>query len=272
MLASAHAKKHKSPQVECMQIRVLGCSGGIGRGLATTSFLVDEDILIDAGTGVASLTIEEMRHIRHVFLTHSHLDHIAALPLLADTLFEELVARPIIVYAQQQTIDVLHQHIFNGDIWPDFTVLPGRDHAVLELCSMEAGNSTLISGRRVQMIPVRHTVPAVAYRLESGGKAFAFSGDTTGNDDLWSVLNRHHQLDLLFVESAFANRDRELARKAGHYWPQLLASDLSRLRHRPTVCISHLKPGEEMLIMDECREALPDWELKQLKSGDVFEL
>ncbi|MBT8129374.1 MAG: 3',5'-cyclic-nucleotide phosphodiesterase [Gammaproteobacteria bacterium] len=255
-----------------MQIRVLGCSGGIGRGLATTSFLVDEDILIDAGTGVASLMIEEMRHIRHVFLTHSHLDHIAALPLLADTLFEELVARPIIVHAQQQTIDVLHQHIFNGDIWPDFTELPSRDNAVLELCSMEAGTSTLIGGQRIEMIQVRHTVSAVAYRIESGRKAFAFSGDTTGNDNLWSALNRHHQLDLLFVETAFSNRDRELARKAGHYWPQLLASDLSMLRHRPTVCISHLKPGDEALIMDECRKALPDWELKQLKSGDVFEL
>lgn len=272
MLASAHAKKHKSPQVECMQIRVLGCSGGIGSGLATTSFLVDEDILIDAGTGVASMTIEEMRHIRHVFLTHAHLDHVAALPLLADTLFEELVARPIIVHAQQQTIDVLHQHIFNGDIWPDFTVLPSSDDGVLKLSSMGAGTSTLIGGRRIEMIPVRHTVPAVAYRLESGGKAFAFSGDTTGNDSLWSALNRHHQLDLLFVETAFANRDVELARKACHYCPQLLANDLPRLKHRPTVCISHLKPGDESLIMDECREALPDWELKQLKGGDVFEL
>ena len=255
-----------------MQIRVLGCSGGIGRGLATTSFLVDEDILIDAGTGVASLTIEDMRHIRHVFLTHSHLDHVAALPLLVDTLFEELVARPIIVHAQQHTIDVLQQHIFNGDVWPDFTVLPSRDDAVLELSSMEAGTSTLIGGRRIESIAVRHTVPAVAYRVESESKAFAFSGDTTGNDDLWSALNRHPELDLLFVESAFANKDVELARKACHYCPQLLANDLTRLRHRPTVCISHLKPGDEKLIMDECREALPGWELRQLKGGDVFEL
>lgn len=255
-----------------MQIRVLGCSGGIGRGLATTSFLVDKDILIDAGTGVASLTVEEMRHICHIFLTHSHLDHIAALPLLADTLFEELVARPIIVHAQQQTIDVLHQHIFNGDIWPDFTVLPNREDAVLELRSMQAGISMPIGGRRIEMIPVRHTVPAVAYRVESGGKAFAFSGDTTGNDGLWSALNSRHQLDLLFVECAFANRDVELAKKACHYCPQLMAEDLTKLRHRPVVCISHLKPGDEEMIMKECRDALPEWELKQLKGGDVFEL
>ena len=34
-----------------MRLRVLGCSGGIGgRHLRTTSYLLDSDILIDAGT------------------------------------------------------------------------------------------------------------------------------------------------------------------------------------------------------------------------------
>ena len=74
-----------------MKIRVLGCSGGISQNLATTSFLVDEDILIDAGTGVCALSLDEMRAIKHIFITHSHLDHIAAIPLLADTLFDDLI-------------------------------------------------------------------------------------------------------------------------------------------------------------------------------------
>lgn len=255
-----------------MQIRVLGCSGGIGTGLATTSFLVDNDILIDAGTGVGSLAIEQMRHIRHVFLTHSHLDHIAALPLLADTLFDELVANPIIVHAQQQTLGALKQHIFNGRIWPDFSVLPDPENAVLKLSAIDLDSATTIGARSIEMIAVNHTVPAAACRVESGGKSFVFSGDTTTNDDLWGALNGYDDLDLLFVESAFANKAIELARKAGHYCPQLLAEDLAKLRHRPTVCVSHLKPGDEKLIMNECHQALPDWELKQLKGGDVFEL
>ena len=89
-----------------MQIRVLGCSGGIFKGVATTSFLLDDDILIDAGTGVAELTLAEMRAIRRVFITHSHLDHIASLPLLADTMFDSLVGNPLIVHAQPQTLQV----------------------------------------------------------------------------------------------------------------------------------------------------------------------
>lgn len=255
-----------------MQIRVLGCSGGICQGRATTSFLLDNDILIDAGTGVCELTLEEMHKIRHIFITHSHLDHVAAIALLADTLFNSLVGRPITVHAQQHTLEVLHRHIFNGQIWPDFTVLPHPGRAVIKPDAMLVGSTIEIDGRIIEMIAVNHTVPCVAYRVESGGRSFAFSGDTTTNDSLWAALNRHDKLDLLFIESAFANKDHELARAANHYCPDLLAGDLVKLKHQSQICISHLKPGEEGLIMHQCREALPGWELKQLNSGDVFQL
>lgn len=255
-----------------MQIRVLGCSGGIAKGVATTSFLIDDDVLIDAGTGVADLTLKEMQSIRHIFISHSHLDHIASIALLADTLFDSLVGRPIIVHAQKDTINVLREHIFNWQIWPDFTVLPHKTNAVLKFQNMDAASSMDIEGRTIEMITVNHAVPGVGYRVESKGRSFAFSGDTTSNENLWASLNKHDSLDLLFVESAFADKDAELARVAFHYCPATLAADLPKLRHRPKVCISHLKPGEESTIMKQCQKALPDWELHQLKSGDVFKL
>lgn len=257
-----------------MKIRVLGCSGGGNKGVATTSFLVDDDILIDAGTGVCDLALEEMRKIRHIFITHSHLDHIASIPLLADTLFDSLVGRPLIVHAQRHTIKVLREHIFNWSIWPDFTALPHKSNAVLKLQGMKASEVIEIDGRRIEMITVNHSVPGVGYHIESDGKAFAFSGDTTSNENLWAVLNQHKKLDLLFVETAFANKDIELAKVAFHYCPVLLAKDLPKLqlKQKPRVFISHLKPGEEAAIMQECCDALPEWDLQQLKGGDVFEL
>ena len=255
-----------------MKIRVLGCSGGIAKGVATTSFLIDDDILIDAGTGVGELSIKEMRRIRHIFLTHSHLDHICSIALLADTLFDQLVGQPITVHAERSTIKALKEHIFNWVIWPDFTVLPNKSKAVLKLKAMSKKTPVEIDGRRIEMIAVNHSVPAVAYRVESQGKSFAFSGDTTSNDTFWAALNKHGNLDLLFVESAFANKDAEIARLAYHYCSQMLAEDLVKLKHRPKVCVSHLKPGDEKLIMKECQKALPDWPLQQLKSGDRFKL
>jgi ribonuclease BN (tRNA processing enzyme) len=87
-----------------MKVRILGCSGGIGgRHLRTTSIQVDHDILIDCGTGVADLSIAELAQIDHVFLTHSHLDHIACLPLMVDTA-GDMRSRPLTVHATEATL------------------------------------------------------------------------------------------------------------------------------------------------------------------------
>ena len=116
-----------------------------------------------------------------------------------------------------------------------------------------------------------HSVPAVAYRIAAEGKSFAFSGDTISNENLWASLNKHDSLNLLIVESAFANKDLELAKMAFHYCPQLLADDLPKLKHQAKICISHLKPGYEQEIIEQCKEALSEWEVQQLKTGDVFQ-
>ena len=115
-----------------MKVRVLGCSGAIAKDCRTTSFLIDDSILIDAGTGVGDLTLEQMRRIDHVFLTHSHLDHIATLPLMLDAV-SSLRNTPVQVHALPATLDALRQHVFNNTIWPDFTRLPTPEAPFLQL-------------------------------------------------------------------------------------------------------------------------------------------
>ena len=105
------------------QLQILGCSGGIGGDLRTTSLLLDDDILIDAGTGVCDLSLDAMAKIDWVFLTHSHLDHILSLPLLLDSVGAKR-SKPVHVYGLPETVATLKQHIFNGKIWPDFSVIP----------------------------------------------------------------------------------------------------------------------------------------------------
>ena len=102
-----------------MKIRVLGCSGSIAAGSRTTSFLLDDDVLIDAGTGVGDLTLDELVRIDHIVVSHSHLDHVLAIGLLADSVSRRRVGRaPIRVRALPATIAALRAHIFNGVIWP----------------------------------------------------------------------------------------------------------------------------------------------------------
>lgn len=254
-----------------MQIKVLGCSGGIGDGRRTTSLLLDEDVLIDAGTGVGDLRLDEMEKIRHIFLTHSHLDHIGSIPLLLDSIFSK-VAHTITIHGHPETLKSLREHIFNWVVWPDFSNLPTSERPVVRYAAMAPGEICEIRGRTVELIPVNHAVPAVGYRVACPTGVFAFSGDTTTNDSFWEVLNRYPSLDLLFVETAFADHDLELSRLARHYCPRLLSEDLEKLHLQPAIYLCHLKPGEEETIVAECKALMRGRQVRRLCEGDVFRL
>jgi len=252
-----------------MKIRILGCSGGVGRGLRTTSLLVDDDILIDAGSGVGDLTLEEMAAVRHIFLTHSHLDHIAFIPLMLDSIFEQR-AEPLVVHGLPATLEALRRHIFNWVIWPDFGRLPSADRPVLRYAEMKPGEVLQMGLRSFEMIAVGHAVPAAGYRVACPTGVLAFSGDTCTNDGFWSALNAHDRLDMLIVETAFSNADLVISLLAKHYCPSLLAADLMKLRHRPEIYITHNKPGEEEMILAECNAALAGYKLRRLISGETL--
>jgi len=252
-----------------MQVKTLGWSGGIGANLRTTCFLIDDDLLIDAGTGLGDLPLNHMTGIRHIFLTHSHMDHVAGLPLLADSMFG-VHDEPIVVHAQEKTIKALKAHIFNWVIWPDFSELPNKENPSIRFEIMNPGEKVTIRSREIEMIPVNHTVPGVGYCVTSRRACIAFSGDTTTNDTLWEVLNRYENIDLLFVEAAFCNDDIEISKVSKHYCPRLLGEDILKLNHRPKVWLTHFKPGEEELIYQECVDAMPEFDVQQLKGGEVF--
>jgi len=252
-----------------MDLRVLGCSGGVGIDLRTTTLLIDSDILIDAGTGVGDLSLEEMAQIKHIFVTHSHLDHIAGIPLLIDTIFEK-ITQPIVIHAQAETLNALQTHIFNNTIWPDFSRLP-TEAPVLKYQVMSPGEIAEIEGRKLEMIQVNHVVAGVGYRVEGSNGVFAFSGDTTTNDTFWEALNKHSKLDVLIVEAAFSNADKELCKIAGHYCAELLANDLKKLQHTPEVYITHNKPGVENVILDECKQAITNQKIFHLQGHKTFQ-
>lgn len=256
-----------------MKIRVLGCSGGIGPGLRTTSLLVDDDVLIDCGSGVGDLTQDEQGRIKHIFLTHGHLDHIAFIPFLVDSAFDALVDNPITIHLLAETLDMLRQHIFNWQIWPDFAKLPDEENPVIQYDVITPGQQVKLDDRIIEAIPVTHTQPAVGYRIQSPlGGSFAFSGDTKSTDEFWTVLNNYSNLDVLMMECAYDDHEEALSQIAGHHRPSTLAKDLLKLKHHPELYITHHKPGEEAQIMSELAELVEGRDLKALKRGKIFEL
>jgi ribonuclease BN (tRNA processing enzyme) len=254
-----------------MRIKVLGCSGGVGPGLRTTSLLVDDQVLIDAGTGVGDLSLAQMARIGDVFLTHAHLDHVCGLAFMADNLFD-LIERPVKVHATVDTLGTLRDHLFNWKLWPDFSKLPDEKNPLLTWHEVKIGTKYPFNGHALHAFQVTHTVPAVGYVLESKAGTFAFTGDCTATDELWAALNALPRLDKLMIEVAFTNDDAELASISRHFTPRLLGAELPKLRHQPKLYLTHHKPGCEADIEKESRAALSGRDYVHLRRGDVISL
>jgi ribonuclease BN (tRNA processing enzyme) len=256
---------------QTMKIRVLGCSGGIGGGLRTTALLVDDDVLIDAGTGVGDLSLESLAKIDHIFVTHSHLDHVTSIPFLVDTVCW-MRGSPIVVYGIKEVLDILRAHLFNWKIWPDFTQIPDAEKPFMVYREIKAGEAVHLKGRTFTAIPANHTVPAVGYAVENQRSALIFSGDTTVNDGLWKVVNQTRNLKYLIIETAFSNKERDIAIASRHLCPQMLAEELEKMHANPEVYITHLKPGEGALTMKEVSQAAGRWRPRMLENNQEFSL
>jgi len=230
------------------RLTVLGCSGGIAQNLRTTSLLLDDDILIDAGTGVADLSLNALAKIDNIFLTHSHLDHIVSLPFLLDSVGAGRTY-PVTVYALTETIEILKSHIFNNSIWPDFSRIPSPQQPFVAFRAISVGEHIDLKSRRITALPANHTVPAVGYTITCNESTIAFSGDSGPCERFWLALNDAPNLTHLILETSFTNEDQYLADLSRHYCPATLADAIMALRQRPEIWISHLKPGQAQQIM-----------------------
>lgn len=263
-----------------MKVRVLGCSGAIARESRTTSFLIDADVLVDAGTGLGDLTLNEMLGIDHVLLTHSHLDHVAALPLMLDAIAARR-RKPVQVHALAGTIAALKTHIFNDVIWPDFTRLPTVQDPFVRFHEIRLAEVLQIGNKRIEVLPAVHTVPAVGYAVMSQQACWVFSGDTGRNPAFWRRINQM-DVSMLVIETAFSSRESQLAEASQHLSPEVLASELDCIAvdSNYPIYITHTKPAETELIMSEirkleslrpaARQAAHD--IRWLQAGQEFEL
>jgi len=232
--------------------------------------LIDNDVLIDAGTGIGDLELADLDSIRHVFLTHAHLDHVAGLPMLVDRVFDENFTVPLTVYAREETLRAIQVHLFNGIIWPDFSQLPSAERPMLRYRVCSPGDTIQIDHRDFYAVDVMHSVPSLGYTVQNSGGAFAVSGDTKSNETLWPVLNACADLRVLVIEVSFPDEMERLASESGHYCPRTLTRDLERLRHDPEIWLTGMKPGEEAVILQQVTKAAPNRNIQMLSRGTVL--
>jgi ribonuclease BN (tRNA processing enzyme) len=258
-----------------MNLRVLGCSGSIAAGCRTTSFLVDDTVLIDAGTGVGDLTLDELANVHDVFVSHSHLDHVLGIPLLADSVMRSRLLvrplRPIVIHGLSQTLNALRDHVFNNVLWPDFTRLPSVDEPILKFAPFEIGEQILIAnGRRLEVLPALHTVPACGFGIETRQGWWVYTGDTAPNPALWEALGER-KIAQLVIETAFSDEELTVAIASKHMAPAMLGNELLNLPADVPVAITHIKPGEQAAVTGQIAALGLRQKAHALCSGERFQ-
>jgi ribonuclease BN (tRNA processing enzyme) len=226
-----------------MKIKVLGCSGAECLGSGTSSFLLDDRILFDAGSLTNILDKKKQLKVECIFITHAHLDHITGIPYLAENIVFGNMRRRVDIIGTPHVMKMIKRHLLNGSIWPDFTVIPDAHHGILNLIELKPGQSMKINDYTITPYEVNHTVPAVGYLVEDQRKRrFFYTGDTGPSDGTWKKVGEK-RLQCLIIEVSFPNRMEEIAIKTGHLTPLLIKKELSKMKFIPEkIYITHMKP------------------------------
>jgi cAMP phosphodiesterase len=189
--------------------------------------VIDESIAIDAGTLGMVWPLERQQKIDHVLLSHSHMDHIATLPLLLDNVYQKREHCPVI-HGSEATIVALRQHIFNNSIWPDFVRLSEEETPFLELRAMNDEEELRCGNLTITPVSLNHIVPTSGFVVRHPEAAVAFISDTRPTQRIWELLSSVSNLRAVFLECSFPNSHRVLADKSGHLCPEQFAGELDK--------------------------------------------
>ncbi len=255
-----------------MRLQVLGCAGAEFPGHNLPGFLIDRTVLLDAGTIGLALDFQDQKAIEDIFITHAHLDHIKSMPFFVDNLVTREAGQTVSVHGDPEVIEILKQHLFNGLVWPDFSLIPSADEPVIRYVPMVAETSVQLKKHKVTAYHVNHGTPAVGYLVENeAGKRIVYTGDTGPTDRIWQACN-DHVLDAVIIEVSFSNRMKELALTSGHMTPDLLAKEVLKMKNLPLrFFITHSKPSHMDEIYDELAAISRDY-IEILKDGEVIYL
>jgi ribonuclease BN (tRNA processing enzyme) len=226
-----------------MRIHVLGCAGAEMPKSNMAGFLIDHTIMLDAGTIGLALDLKKQLAIQDIFVTHSHLDHVKAVPFLADNIITNNKHHTVSVYSIEKVIKILRQNLFNDLVWPDFSLIPTPEKPIIRFVPIVPGRTVQLEKHRITAFEVHHTTPAVGYLVENEkGKRIVYTGDTGPTQDIWRACDEN-VLDAVIVEVSLPNRMNDVAIKSGHLTPDLLAKEVLKMKNMPLrFCITHTKP------------------------------
>lgn len=234
------------------------------------TLVIDDCVAIDAGCLAMSCSPKQRENIRDVILTHTHLDHIAGLPIFIDDLFASL-KEPVRIHASSEMVEILERDIFNWAIYPRFSELSNDDGPVMEYREFERGAEIQARHLTIKSVGVQHPVSANGYLVSDGSGSIGITGDTAETDEFWEVCNTTSDLKAIFVECAFPDELVSLATVSEHLTPQRLSSELSKLTDRKyPVYVINIKPMyREKVVKQLTTLSLENVEI--MRVGKVYE-
>jgi ribonuclease BN (tRNA processing enzyme) len=252
-----------------MKLRVLGSAGAELPDFRPPAFLLDDQLLLDAGTIGSVLSEEEQWKIHTIFITHSHLDHIRSIPALADNIIIKNIPHSVSVRSISDVIAAMQDHLFNNTIWPDFTRIPSAENPVITFSTITPYVEYIVNEYSITAIPVHHTVPTVGYQVKAGGRTLVYTGDTGPTEEIWTYCSG---ADALIVEVSFPDSMQALAELTKHLTPSMLVKELAKIHILPKrILITHPKPQYFDQILKEVN-GLAINGLELLRDGSVYEL
>ncbi len=256
-----------------MKVKILGCSGSETIGHMPPGFLVNDAVMLDAGTITAALTIEAQSKITDVFISHTHLDHIKAILFLADNIIGR-IKKPVNIRSIPKVIDAIKKHLMNDIIWPDFTKIPAVQNpkvGVLAYQPLAVGKPVSAAGLRVKAIPMNHPVPAVGYLVSDRKASILYTADTGPNEAIWKEAAKAKNLRAIIVDCSFPNSLEFIADASGHFTPSQLHHDLTKAKVRfdVPIYIYHVKPVYKQKVISELK-ALGRKNVKILQEGKTY--
>lgn len=232
-----------------MKITVLGAYGGELGSHRGSAYLFENGVLLDAGGASGAMTLDEVRSLKAIVLTHAHADHISSIPFLLDV---RIGYEALPIYALRETIAALRIHVFNNRIWPDFERIPDHRNPLLRYVEIEREKEFELHGVRFLPVGVDHTVPTVGFIISNEGGSIVFSGDTGPTRRIWELARSTEDLRAALVELSFPARLDRISTLSKHFSTLSIRGELEKIAPEIPVIIYHLKPA----FIDEIKAEL----------------
>lgn len=229
-----------------------------------SSYLLNDSVVIDAGCLGYFHTPQEQAAIKHVLLTHSHIDHVGSLPVFLENAYEGK-RECVTVHATQAVLDSLQKDIFNDRLWPDFIALSTPKAPFLKIETLQPGETVEVEGLRITPVPVNHVVPTVGFLVEDPDGTVVIATDTAATHEIWDYANRAANLKAVFLEATFPNSMAWLADVSKHLTPAMFGQELRKLEKQVPVFVVHIKARfRDQVVSEIAALGLPNVQIARL--------